>query len=110
MKDQAIEKLRDEMASEAENPYIGEIGEYLCDYVKQHPRTAEAILQEGKTITGAVDAMRKVAEKRPRKGDMAMIGPEEGFKIVREYFGLDNKAEQRPRAMFGVSLDDLLED
>ncbi len=110
MKEQAIKKLRDEMAKEAKTAYIGEIGEYLCDYIKMHPRAAESILAPGKSISGAAEALRKAASQKPRKGQMVMIGPDEGFRIIREYFGIDVTSERPRLVSIGRSLDDFLED
>jgi hypothetical protein len=89
MIDQAILKLTEEMNSN-KNPYIQAVGDkliQLCD----NEYVAEKIMQEGKTIKGAMDDMLKEATKR-REGNSAVIDPIEGYNIIMNYFGIKEVA------------------
>lgn len=58
---------------------------------------AEKILNPEKTLKGCFSEMKKVAEKRMvRKGNVgnAMIPPEEGFQIIRDYYGIELKEKK----------------
>jgi hypothetical protein len=85
MVQKAIEKLRSEMDSNKNNYYIQVVGQYLIDHVDE--KSAEKILAVDKTIAKSMDAMRKVAEKK-KVGNCAVLTPDEGFKIVMDYFGI----------------------
>ena len=107
--EKAMEKLRDELAKNAGNRVLTVIGEYVCDYLAAHPSAASLILAKDKTLTGAVNAMRTEA-RRTAKGNCGVLTDEEGFAIVRKYFGLAEaeKAKSQTSADFDVDLDDLL--
>lgn len=81
-----MDKLRDEMAKD-NSCYVRVVGEYLTNYLLYHPEAEAAILAEGKTIKGSLDAMRKEASKQ-KSGNVAVLDDETGFRIVREYFGI----------------------
>jgi len=88
MNERAIDKIRDEMAAAPENTYVQFVGNYLTDHLKKHPSDAAAILSDGKTIAGSLKAMEDYARKQPRSGNCAVVTPEDGYRIVREYFGI----------------------
>ena len=83
----AMDKLRDEMAENAGNRYVQVVGEYLTDYLLDHPEAEAAILAEGKSIKGSLSAMEAEARK-VKVGSVAVLDDETGFRIVRGYFGI----------------------
>jgi hypothetical protein len=111
----AIEKIRDEMASNAkQGGYIQVVGDMLLQNLDAHPEAAEKILADGKTIKGSLAAMRTEAQKHQTDG-CGVLTDEEGFAVVLRYYGIDSKPAPRPAAApaakavgFDVDLDDLL--
>jgi hypothetical protein len=115
---EAINKLSTEMEANKANPYIQFVGDFLIKHVEQNPQDAEKIMIEDKTLGKSLDDMRKVAEKK-KVGNVAMLTPDEGFKVVLEYFGIKGDsfavpvatapaAEPKTDSDFDVNLDDLL--
>lgn len=93
MLEKAKEKLRTEMEQNKDNGYIQFIGQALLDHLRNAPGAAEAILTEGKSIAKSLDAMEMAARKKPRKGNCVMLTPDEGMKIILEYFGINASAQ-----------------
>lgn len=83
----AMDKLRDEMAENAGNRYIQVVGEYLTDYLLDHPEAEAAILTDGKSIKGSLSAMEAEARK-VKVGSVAVLDDQTAFGIVRGYFGI----------------------
>lgn len=128
MKEQAIGKLRAEMAEKPNESYIQLIGNYLIADVEANPDHAAVIMNEDKTISGSLEAMQRFASNKRRGKSYVVLTPEEGFSIVMGYFSIyDVKnpvdanqiatatatAPTRPPAAssaFDVSLDDLLQE
>jgi len=105
----ALEKLQKEIESK-DNPYVKYIGLYLINYIKNNPNHAENILVEDKTILGSLKHMEKEARKKAREG-MAILTDVEGFKIVLEYYEIQEAPELRAvgsQKKVAISLDDLL--
>ncbi len=92
MLNEAISKLRSEMDQNNNNPYIQVIGQFLLQFVNEHPDSAEKILTEGKTIGNSLSEMRKAAEKK-KVGNCAVLTDQEGFEIVLKYFGIENSIQ-----------------
>ena len=70
--------------------YLIPFEEYLTSIMTD--RVAEKVLDEKKTLQGCFDEMKKTAEKRMiRNGNVgtACVPPEEGFAIIRGYYGID---------------------
>lgn len=82
---EAVKKIRAEMESNQNSSYVQVVGNFLLNYVNEHPETAKSIVKEVKTILKSLDAMRKVAEKR-KTGNCAVLTDAEGFDIVLNYF------------------------
>ena len=78
MINQAIEKIKAEM-EENKNPYTEIIGNYVIQQIQVNPQVA----------TGSLEAMRKEASK-VKQGNVAVLTDEQGFKIIRDYFGFEN--------------------
>lgn len=87
---EAKKKLQDEMAK-SHNPYVNAVGGFLLNHIESHPEEAEKIVQEGKTVAGSLNSMKKEAETR-KVGNCAVLTDQEGFDIVLKYFGCDSKA------------------
>lgn len=112
-----IEKLKMEMDSNKDNGYVQYVGNFLIERLAKHPEEADKVLLEEKTILGSLEAMRNEASK-VKQNNMAMFTPDEGFKIVMNYFGISqSKAEvanphtapsSSPKKTIEISLDDLL--
>lgn len=108
-----MDKIRAEMENNQGNSYIQVVGNFVLQHINDNPAAAERILTEGKTLKGSLDAMRKVAEGK-KVGGMAVLTPEEGYKAVLGYFGIQAIAAvpapkpQAPKVYFDVNLDDLL--
>lgn len=110
--DEAIRKINTEIQKEPDNAYIAAVGEHIIDCITTD-EAAEAVLAEGKTLSGALETVRNAMEKRTKghrgktnsSGSCTVIvaTDAEVFKMARDYFGLD-RAETRPAAKKGVSL------
>ena len=83
----AMDKLRDEMAK-SQGKYVQVVGEYMTDYLRQHPEAEAAILTEGKTIAGSLKAMEAEARK-VKQGNVAVLDDRTAFGIVLQYYGLN---------------------
>lgn len=116
MINQAIEKIKAEM-EENKNPYTEIIGNYVIQQIQVNPQVAEAVINKEKSLTGSLEAMRKEASK-VKQGNVAVLTDEQGFKIIRDYFGFENiknneipeyKEEvKKPNDDFNISLDDFI--
>lgn len=84
--EQAIAKIEADMKNN-KNPYVQAVGQFLIEFLKQRPDTAEQILQNDKSISKSLEAMCKEAEKR-KVGNYAVLTSEEGFEIVLKYYGI----------------------
>ena len=85
--DQAKRKLAEECQGKDELIPFEEFLTNICT----NDRVADRILTEGKTIEGGVKAMSQAAEKRikTRSGMQCVaMTPDEGFEIIREYYGI----------------------
>ncbi len=85
--DQAAAKMAAECQ---EKDYLVPFEEYLTS-ICTTDAVAEKILKDGRSLAGCVEYMEKDAIKRvkTRTGTQCVvIPPEEGFGIIREYFGI----------------------
>lgn len=112
----ALEKLDKEIEKEKEkNAVIQVIGNYVVQLISDCPEKAELVLNKEKTLKGAYEAMRKAAEK-VKVGNCAVLSDDEGFRIVREYFGIGNEpvlskepvVRNNSDKKLSLNLDDLL--
>ena len=62
----AVKKINLEIQKEPDNGYIAVVGEYIIDCITSE-EAADAVLAEGKTLSGALEEIRKVMEERARK-------------------------------------------
>jgi hypothetical protein len=119
MLQEAISKLKTEMEANRSNQYIQYIGKFLLGHIEKNSQDAEKILTANKTIGKSLDAMRTVAQTK-KIGNVAMLTPDEGFKVVLEYFGINSDtltvpteasspaAKPKPLSDFDVKLDDFI--
>lgn len=106
----AVKKINLEIQKEPDNGYTAAVGEHIIDCIISEA-AADAVLAEGKTLSGALEEIRKAVEERARKhhsvdkknGNCVTLAvrDEEVFKMARDYFDLP---ETRPKAKKGVSL------
>lgn len=119
MLEMAKQKLQSEMDQNKANGYIQFIGQELLNYLKENPGSASEIMSEGKTIAKSLSAMEVEARKKPRTGNCAMITPDEGMKIILQYFGISmpdvkqhtsqiTNDTAKPADNFNIRLEDLL--
>lgn len=116
--DQAMERLRDEMAKHAEHPGICAIGEHLTARLERQPYIAQQLLDQGKSLANAYHALEKEARSRAKgRGGCVVISDSEGFRIAEKYYGIPVDADAAPapepaaneeKPWEGLNLDDLL--
>lgn len=93
----AMDKIRDEMAQNSQNPGIQFLGEWLTEQLEKQPEAAEKVLAEGKSLQEAFGQIRKYAEGH-KTGNFAFVPPEKALQIVSEYYQLPKAAKAKPQA------------
>ena len=88
----AMDKLRDEMATD-HSRYVTVVGEYLTNYLLEHPEAEAALLNSAKTIHGSLKQLE--AEARKQGGKVGIIADAEAFGMVLEYFGISEATGNR---------------
>lgn len=86
MIDKAIARINAEMQQHPSDRMLEAVGQYLIDLCTTED-TAKVLLDEKKTLAGAVAAMREAARKKQHGGYYAMA-PDEAWEIVRKYYGI----------------------
>jgi len=89
----AIDMLRDEMATSTTR-YVQVVGEFMTDYLLEHPEDQDTVLNSGKNIKGSVEQMKTEAAKH-KEFNVAVLDDETAFGIVLKYFGLKDKRGKR---------------
>ena len=84
--DEAIAKMAEEIKGK---DYLIPFEEYLTS-ICTTDAVAEKLMKEGQSLQGAFGTMRDIAKKRHVQG-CAYIPPEEGFEIIRNYYGITDK-------------------
>lgn len=127
MVEQAMAKLGAELRVERVNPYVAAVGNFLMDFLKDNPSSAEKFMAEGKTIIGSMKEVRKEAQK-VQVGNCGVLTSDQGFEIVLKYFGIkstgvaakvvapntpkyetkESVVAPRPAQRFEASLDEFL--
>ncbi|MBE0451966.1 MAG: hypothetical protein IBX70_14155 [Clostridia bacterium] len=113
MLNEAIKKIQDEIDSEKNNHYVQYVGKYMIEHLNKNQGYAENILDESKSIKGSLKKMEEEA-KKVKQGNMAMFTPDEGLKIVLEYFNIKmvetdpKKDDVQLRRNLNINLDELL--
>jgi hypothetical protein len=91
----AIAKIHSEMDANKKSSYVQVVGNFLLNYVNEHPEAAKSIVTEGKTILKSLEAMRKEAEKH-KTGNVAVLTDAEGFDAVLNYFRTEEPKTKKP--------------
>lgn len=92
----AMDRVRDEMAKEAAGSPIAEVGEMVTEMLAASPDLAPRIMDKGKTLKGAYQAIESAAKKNRGGRSAVCIGPREAAKIVLEYYGYIGAVPQTP--------------
>ena len=82
----AMDKLRDEMAKDS-SEYVRVVGEYLTNYLLEHPEAEAALLNSAKTIHGSLKQIEDEARKH-KQGNVGIVSDVRAFGLVLEYFGI----------------------
>lgn len=78
----------------------------VCNHVteklsKQPEEVLKNIIDSKLTIKGAIETIRKEAEKK-RTGNYAVLSDAEGFKIADKYFGILDREPQEVKSLFDL--------
>lgn len=93
----AIEKINREMQKDPDDLYTEIVGHYVIDRCME-PACERAAAEDDKTLDGAMRAIRQAAEKK-KKGNVAVLTPQEVFQAVDTYFGFALDAAAQMHAM-----------
>lgn len=103
LKDKAKERLAKEIEGK---DHLIPFEEYLTE-ICTTDEIAEKILAEDKSLEGCFKHMESIARGR-KTGNFAYIPPEEGFRIIRKYYGIGEGVKAEPQADDAVDIMDLL--
>ena len=88
--DEAVRMLTEQCK---DKDYLIPFEEYLTGIMTDD--IADKVLADGKSLQGCFDHMKSIAQKR-KTGNFAYIPPEEGYEIIRDYYGISiSKREPR---------------
>lgn len=97
--DQAMERLRDEMAKQANHGGIAAIGEYFTQQLEMRPGIAGQLLERDKSLSGAYRELEKAARARAKGSGCVVISDREGFAIAEKYYGIPAAPEGAEKIM-----------
>lgn len=83
-----IDKL-DTEAEKENRPEIRAIEGLLREVCDGNDAACDCVLADGKTMVGALSAMRDVASKRRNGSNCVCIAPDEAEKIILRYYGIN---------------------
>lgn len=95
----AIARITDECKG---NEHLIPFEEYLTSICTTDD-VADKILNNDKSLKGCFEKMKNIARSRAKNG-CAYIPPEEGFRIIREYYGIEDSKKTSP----AIDIMDLL--
>lgn len=95
----AIARITDECKG---NEHLIPFEEYLTSICTTDD-VADKILNRDKSLKGCFEKMKSIAQKRA-KNNCAYIPPEEGFRIIRDYYGIEDSKKTGP----AIDIMDLL--
>ena len=111
----AVDRLRDELARKHDHPGVQVIGEYLTGRLNADHGLADKICADGKTIEGAFEAIRDYASKHRSGKAWSYVPPDKALEIACEYYGIPAEktdaqtlAPRTSPADDGLDLDALL--
>lgn len=87
----AIARITDECKG---NEHLIPFEEYLTS-ICTSDEVADKILNTGKSLSGCFEKMKGIAKGRAKNG-CAYIPPEEGFRIIRDYYGIEDSKKTGP--------------
>lgn len=90
-----VDAIRDEMA-ETTDRYAQMLGEIMTEWLRIHLEQVHA--PDGKSLKGAMNALKAAAKKKAKDGVYAMP-PREAFDLTLEHFGLTPTDEDYGRCM-----------
>lgn len=102
--EKAIDRIRDEMASNPKDLNIQYIGEQLTRHIMAHPADAPKFYAQGKTILGGMKKLEDYARQH-RSGIMACVDPDTGMRIIFEYYGVTAGKAAEPSRVTAQSAD-----
>ena len=94
---QAVERINQEMQKNPTDKYMEIIGQYIIDRCANDDDGAK-VAEAGKTLAGAMGAVLEKA-KSSKRGNVAVLLPEEVFAAVDRYFGFKADRTAQERAM-----------
>jgi len=97
MTERAIEKINAEMQKTPDDLYTEILGHYIIDRCGE-PGTAEKVLDEQKSLKGAMEAVRGLASKK-KSGAVAVLTPAQVFGEIDRYFGFETDRAAQGQAM-----------
>ena len=103
LRDEAKRKLAEEIEGK---DHLIPFEEYLTE-ICTSDEIAKKILAEDKSLEGCFKRMAEIARGR-KTGNFAYIPPEEGFRIIREYFEIDGDTTAEEETSNVVDIMDLL--
>lgn len=92
----AMDALRDEMAKAHDNPGIAALGEYMTARLTADGSLAPMILAKGKSLAGALEAIRAYARKIAVK-NVAVVDDQKGFANACEYYGIAKETGEKAK-------------
>lgn len=87
----AIAHITDECKG---NEHLIPFEEYLTSICTTDD-VADKILNRDKSLKGCFEKMKSIAQKRA-KNNCAYVPPEEGFRIIRDYYGIEDSKKTGP--------------
>ena len=97
----AIARITDECKG---NEHLIPFEEYLTSICTTDD-VADKILNNDKSLKGCFEKMKSIAKGRAING-CAYIPPEEGFQIIRDYYGIEDNKKASP----AIDIMDLLQE
>jgi len=94
LREQAIKKIKKEMEEYYKDIQINTVGELLINYLKENA-VAEKILNPEKSIRDCLKKMAEIAATKIEEGykvdgnTCVILSYEEGFKIILDYFEIE---------------------
>lgn len=101
MIDNAIRKINTEMQKHPNDRYVEIIGQYIIDRAGSSAELAAKIMQEKKSLKGAMDAIMGAAS-RAKQGQVAVLTPDTVFGAVDKYFGFPQDVNAQMAALNGA--------
>lgn len=85
-------------AEKADKPEIRAIEDMLRAVCGGSDAACDRVLAEDKTMAGALEAMRNIAQSRRGKSNCVCIAPDEAERIILEYYGISGDAAPETKA------------